>query len=60
MYDGVAMKKRGSNRQKRNLKAVKRLARKTRVPPTRVHDTKKGRRRRRIKTEEILREEGWQ
>jgi hypothetical protein len=54
------MKKRGSNRQKRDLKAVKRLARKTRVPPTRVHEKKKGRRRRRRKPEEVLRDEGWQ
>ena len=54
------MKRRRPSEQKRKLKAVKRLARKVRVPPTRAHGTKKNPRKRPRNLAQVMREEGWE
>jgi hypothetical protein len=56
---GEMRRRKKTSRQKRDLKAVKRLARRMRVPPTRAHDPKNRKRRRNRKLEEHLRDQGW-
>ena len=55
----MSAKKRTSS-QKRKVTAVKKLARTTRVPPTKVHRTKVKTKRKRQSVEEHLKEEGWE
>jgi len=55
----LGAKKRTSSR-KGKVKIVKKLARKTRVPPTKVHDSRVRPRRKRRSVEEHLKEEGWE
>jgi hypothetical protein len=59
--DQPMARKRKTSREKRELKAVKRLARRMRVPPTRVQTSKsKRKQRKRSRTlEEHLKEQGW-
>jgi hypothetical protein len=52
-------RKRKTSREKRELKAVKRLARRMRVPPTRAHDSRKKARKRPRTLEQHLKEQGW-